>query len=124
MAHQFGGTAMVKVASIVAATSQHYGIPKGVLFSTRRDWNILRPRQVCMYLSRAMTNRSFPEIGRDLGQDGRVYDHTTVLHAYRRVARLCLDDKKMRADVAAIRRLARASSLGTTPEFVSPERTA
>ena len=97
---------MVTVAQISRAASDYYRIPQHVLFSPRRERPIVRPRQVVMYLAREMTQHSFPEIGRYLGQDGRVYDHTTVLYAWRRVNQLCADDDGTRNAVAAIRKRA------------------
>ena len=57
------------------------------------------PRQVSMYIAKVLTPRSLPEIGRRFG--GR--DHTTVLHAVRKIERLLLTDEKLAADVAAIK---------------------
>jgi chromosomal replication initiator protein len=61
-----------------------YGVPWIDLTSSRRTADIVRQRQVIMYLARVHTTRSFPEIGRKLG--GR--DHTTCLHGYRKIKKL------------------------------------
>ena len=67
--------------------------------SARRTANVVRPRQVAMYLSKVMTLRSLPEIGRRFG--GR--DHTTVLHAVRKIEGLTGSDEALREDVRALK---------------------
>lgn len=63
--------------------------------SAQRSRRVARPRQVAMFLARAITERSLPEIGRRFG--GR--DHTTVLHACRRIAALCDEDPNFRQEI-------------------------
>ncbi|MGH6888811.1 MAG: chromosomal replication initiator protein DnaA [Rhizomicrobium sp.] len=63
--------------------------------SSQRSRRVARPRQVAMFLARAITERSLPEIGRRFG--GR--DHTTVLHACRRIAALCDEDPTFRQEI-------------------------
>ncbi|HEY3778408.1 MAG TPA: chromosomal replication initiator protein DnaA [Rhizomicrobium sp.] len=63
--------------------------------SSQRSRRVARPRQVAMFLARAITERSLPEIGRRFG--GR--DHTTVLHACRRIAALCDEDPAFRQEI-------------------------
>ena len=60
---------------------KHFGVNRGDLLSSRRNRSIVRPRQIGMYLAKSLTARSLPEIGRRFG--GR--DHTTVLHAIRKI---------------------------------------
>ena len=61
--------------------ARQYNVSRADLLSSRRTANVVRPRQVAMYLAKTLTLRSLPEIGRRFG--GR--DHTTVLHAVRKI---------------------------------------
>ncbi|MGZ9034359.1 MAG: helix-turn-helix domain-containing protein, partial [Rhodospirillales bacterium] len=62
------------------------------------------PRQVAMYLAKQLTTRSLPEIGRKFG--GR--DHTTVMHAVRKVEELCAQDASFAEDLELLRRMLRS----------------
>lgn len=78
------------VFMIVRETSKFYGISMMDIKSARRTADVVKPRQVAMYLARALTLRSLPEIGRQVGRK----DHTTVLYAARKIgARIKLDDR-------------------------------
>jgi chromosomal replication initiator protein len=68
--------------------------------SSRRTANVVRPRQVAMYLSKVMTPRSLPEIGRRFG--GR--DHTTVLHAVRKIEGLVGNDTMLADEIEVLKR--------------------
>lgn len=76
------------VVEIQTAVADHYRVTKLDLLSERRARAIARPRQVAMWLCKRLTTRSLPDIGRRFG--GR--DHTTVLHAVRRIEALRLED--------------------------------
>jgi len=89
------------VASIIAAVCSHFWITRKELLSARRTRTIVRPRQVAMFLAKEMTPRSLPEIGRRFGNR----DHTTVLHACRKIASLIAADDPLAADVEAIRKV-------------------
>ena len=67
----------VKIEDIQRVVARQYNVSRSDLLSSRRTANVVRPRQVAMYLAKTLTLRSLPEIGRRFG--GR--DHTTVLHA-------------------------------------------
>ena len=67
----------VKIEDIQRIVARQYNVSRADLLSSRRTANVVRPRQVAMYLAKTLTLRSLPEIGRRFG--GR--DHTTVLHA-------------------------------------------
>jgi chromosomal replication initiator protein len=69
--------------------------------SSRRSRIVARPRQVAMYLSKQLTAHSLPEIGRKFG--GR--DHTTVMHACRRIEELLASDRALGEDVELLRRM-------------------
>ena len=69
--------------------------------SSRRTANVVRPRQIAMYLAKTLTLRSLPEIGRRFG--GR--DHTTVLHAVRKIEGLVGNDAVLAEEVEILKRL-------------------
>ena len=71
----------VKIEDIQRIVARQYNVSRSDLLSSRRTANVVRPRQVAMYLAKTLTLRSLPEIGRRFG--GR--DHTTVLHAVRKI---------------------------------------
>ena len=73
----------VKIEDIQRVVARQYNVSRSDLLSSRRTANVVRPRQVAMYLAKTLTLRSLPEIGRRFG--GR--DHTTVLHAVRKIER-------------------------------------
>ena len=74
----------VTIEEIQKRVAEHFNIRLADMHSARRARAVARPRQVAMYLAKQLTSRSLPEIGRKFG--GR--DHTTVLHACRKVAQL------------------------------------
>ncbi|MEC9201794.1 MAG: helix-turn-helix domain-containing protein, partial [Pseudomonadota bacterium] len=73
----------------------YYNVRMGDMLSARRSRAVARPRQIAMYLSKQLTTRSLPEIGRKFG--GR--DHTTVIHAVRKVESLRESDPSIEEDV-------------------------
>lgn len=75
---------VITIDRVQRAIAQEYGVTRNDLISSRRTKDIVRPRQIAMYLARHMTPRSLPEIARRFG--GR--DHTTALHAVRRISSL------------------------------------
>ncbi|MGN0917535.1 MAG: chromosomal replication initiator protein DnaA [Oxalobacter sp.] len=77
-----GPSNLVSVESIQKAVADYYRIKVADMYSKRRPANIARPRQIAMYLAKELTQKSLPEIGEQFG--GR--DHTTVLHAVRKIA--------------------------------------
>ncbi|MGD0143129.1 MAG: chromosomal replication initiator protein DnaA [Rhizomicrobium sp.] len=83
------------IEDIQRKTAEFYKIDLRDFHSALRSRRVARPRQVAMYLSRELTMRSLPEIGRRFG--GR--DHTTVLHACRRIAELCAADPMFKQEV-------------------------
>jgi chromosomal replication initiation ATPase DnaA len=90
----------IQIKTVIAAVAEHYGISASDIISSRRTANVVRPRQVAMYLAKTLTLRSLPEIGRRFG--GR--DHTTVLHAVRKIEGLLKQDSQLAADIAGIQR--------------------
>ena len=83
------------IEDIQRRTAEFYKLDLRDFHSPQRSRRVARPRQVAMYLARELTERSLPEIGRRFG--GR--DHTTVLHACRRIAALCEEDPVLKQEV-------------------------
>lgn len=90
----------VTVERIKQLVAEHCQVTMAELNSQRRLRSIARPRQLAMYLTKRFTSHSLPEIGRAFG--GK--DHTTVLHAVKRVEELCAQDDKLRKDVEELSR--------------------
>jgi len=86
---------LVTIENIQKTVAQYYKLRFADLISKRRTRSIARPRQVAMALSKELTNHSLPEIGDAFG--GR--DHTTVLHACRKVAELKEQDRGINEDI-------------------------
>jgi chromosomal replication initiator protein len=90
----------VTLENIQKTVADFYRVRVNDMLSKRRSRSIARPRQVAMALAKELTNHSLPEIGDAFG--GR--DHTTVLHACRKVAELRAEDSKLNEDYAALQR--------------------
>jgi chromosomal replication initiator protein len=90
----------ISIDEIQSKVSEHYRIRKAEMTSARRAREVARPRQVAMYLSKQLTPRSLPEIGRRFG--GR--DHTTVIHAVRQIEKLRAQDAELDADIRLLTR--------------------
>ncbi len=85
------------IGRIIMLVAQHFSITKRDMLSARKMYEISRPRMIVMYLARHFTNRSLPDIGQRLNKD-----HTTCLHAVRRIAELRLKDSVMCQDIAEL----------------------
>ncbi|ODT85156.1 chromosomal replication initiator protein DnaA [Phenylobacterium sp. SCN 70-31] len=90
----------VTVDMIQKTVAEHYALKQADLISERRARAVARPRQVAMWLAKQITTRSLPDIGRRFG--GR--DHTTVLHAVRRIEALKAEDPGIARDVDVLLR--------------------
>ena len=90
----------VKIEDIQRVVARQYNVSRSDLLSSRRTANVVRPRQVAMYLAKTLTLRSLPEIGRRFG--GR--DHTTVLHAVRKIENLIGSDNSLADEIEALKR--------------------
>ena len=90
----------VKIEDIQRIVARQYSVSRADLLSSRRTANVVRPRQVAMYLSKVLTLRSLPEIGRRFG--GR--DHTTVLHAVRKIEGLVGNDAMLADEIEVLKR--------------------
>ena len=84
-----------------ARVAEHFNIKLAEMTSSRRARVVARPRQVAMYLAKQLTSRSLPEIGRKFG--GR--DHTTVMHAVKKIEELIASDRALAEDVELLRRM-------------------
>ncbi len=91
----------VTIEEIQKRVAEHYHLRLSEMSSARRARNVARPRQVAMYLSKQLTSRSLPEIGRKFGNR----DHTTVMHACSRVAEIMGVDAGFAEDVELLRRM-------------------
>jgi chromosomal replication initiator protein len=90
----------IKIEDIQRVVARQYNVSRSDLLSSRRTANVVRPRQVAMYLAKTLTLRSLPEIGRRFG--GR--DHTTVLHAVRKIEALVARDVALSEEVESLKR--------------------
>jgi chromosomal replication initiator protein len=86
-----GDAPEVSIERIQTAVTDRFGLSMEELCGERRTQSIVYPRQVAMYLSRELTDASLPKIGREFG--GR--DHTTVIHATSKIARLIREDRSV-----------------------------
>ena len=86
-----GEAAVVSIERIQELVCDRFGVTLGELKSERRSQSIVYPRQVAMYLSRELTDSSLPKIGKHFG--GR--DHTTVIHATSKIARMIREDRSV-----------------------------
>ena len=91
----------VTIEEIQKKVAEHFNIRLVDMHSARRARAVARPRQVAMYLSKQLTARSLPEIGRKFG--GR--DHTTVMHAVKKVEELRSTDNSFHEDVELLKRM-------------------
>jgi chromosomal replication initiator protein len=91
----------IRIEDIQRVVARHYSVTRTELVSARRTRTVVKPRQVAMYLAKVMTPRSLPEIGRRFGNR----DHTTVLHAVRKIEGLAKDDNKLEQELELLQRL-------------------
>ena len=90
----------VKIEDIQKLVASHYNVSRSDILSERRTAAVVKPRQIAMYLAKVLTLRSLPEIGRRFG--GR--DHTTVLHAVRKIEKLLGEDTGHNDEVELLKR--------------------
>ena len=95
----------ITIDEIQNKVSSYYNISIGDLISSRRLRSFARPRQVAMYLAKKLTSRSLPEIGRKFG--GR--DHTTVIHAVKKIDQLKSENEKFDEDVNVLTQIITSS---------------
>ncbi len=91
----------VKIEDIQRLVANHYNVSRADILSSRRTATVVRPRQIAMYLAKSLTLRSLPEIGRRFG--GR--DHTTVLHAVRKIEGMVTTDQELAGEIDHLKRM-------------------
>ncbi|MGF1650283.1 MAG: chromosomal replication initiator protein DnaA [Hyphomicrobiaceae bacterium] len=91
----------IRVEDILKVVSRHYGVSRGDILSQRRHRSVVWPRQIGMYLAKQMTARSLPEIGRRFGNR----DHTTVIHAIRKVDGELTNNHRLREEIEELKKL-------------------
>jgi len=98
---RIGEPRSIKVEEIQQVVCKHFSVTKADLLSSCRARTLVRPRQIAMYIAKVMTGRSLPEIGRRFGNR----DHTTVLHAVRKIEDMVNKDKVLAQEIELLRRL-------------------
>ncbi len=91
----------VTIEEIQRRVAEHYNIKLADMSSPRRARQVSRPRQIAMYLAKQLTTKSLPDIGRSFG--GR--DHTTVMHAVKKVEELASGDISFAEDIDLLKRM-------------------
>ena len=95
----------LRIDDIQKVVGRHFNVSRAEILSSKRTRTIVRPRQIAMYLVKRLTRKSLPEIGRHFG--GR--DHTTALHAVRRVEELMESDSNFRDEVKLLQEMVEKS---------------
>ena len=95
----FSQIKVITVDKIQNVVSNYFNIPLSEMLSQRRSRPLARPRQIAMFLSKKMTTRSLPEIGRRFSNR----DHTTVIHAVKTITRLSEQDDEMKKNINQIK---------------------
>ena len=95
----------ISIALIQQQVSLYFNLKVSEMSSPRRSINIARPRQMAMYLCKEITSFSYPEIGKAFG--GK--DHTTVMHAVKKIEALSIADLKLKKDLIDLRKLIRSN---------------
>jgi len=90
----------IKVEDILRIVSRHFAVSRADILSDRRHRSVVRPRQIGMYLAKQLTSRSLPEIGRRFGNR----DHTTVLHAIRKIDKELGDNPRLKDEIEELKR--------------------
>ena len=90
----------IKIEDILRVISRHFGVSKGDILSQRRHRSVVWPRQIGMFLAKQLTSRSLPEIGRRFGNR----DHTTVLHAIRKIEGQLKDKPQLRDELEELKK--------------------
>jgi len=91
----------IKIEDIQKLVATHFNVSRADILSSRRTANVVKPRQIAMYLAKILTPRSLPEIGRRFG--GR--DHTTVLHAVRKIDAMVAKDNALKRELDLLKQL-------------------
>ena len=89
----------ISITNIKQQVSSYYNLELSDMSSSRRSINIAKPRQIAMFLCKSLTSHSYPEIGRSFG--GK--DHTTVIHAFKKIETLLKDDKRLKKQISELK---------------------
>ena len=89
----------IKIEDILRIVSRHYAVTRADIVSQRRHRSVVWPRQIGMYLAKQLTSRSLPDIGRRFGDR----DHTTVLHAIRKIDRELEGNTRLRDELETLK---------------------
>ena len=98
---QGGEPRRVRIEDIIKTVSRHFGVSKPDILSQRRHRSVVWPRQIGMYLAKQLTARSLPEIGRRFGNR----DHTTVLHAIRKIEGALDGNQRLRDEIDDLKKM-------------------
>ena len=98
-----GGEPEITAGLIIAQTAAYFGLSIEELTGPSRGRHLVMARQIAMYLCRELTDLSLPKIGQQFGNR----DHTTVLHAIRKIEQLMNDDNQLREEIELLKRLLR-----------------
>ena len=90
---------LITIEDIQKKVSEHFSVKMSEMFSARRSKSVVIPRQVAMYLSKELTNLSYPEIGRNFG--GK--DHTTIIHASKKIDKLLNENSYLSEDIKLLK---------------------
>jgi chromosomal replication initiator protein len=91
----------IRIEDILKVVSRHFGVSRSDILSQRRHRSVVWPRQIGMYLAKQMTTRSLPEIGRRFGNR----DHTTVLHAIRKIDGELENNPRLKDEIEDLKKL-------------------
>ncbi len=91
----------IRIEDIIKIVSRHFGVSKPDILSQRRHRSVVWPRQIGMYLAKQLTARSLPEIGRRFGNR----DHTTVLHAIRKIESAIDNNQRLREEIDDLKKM-------------------
>lgn len=91
----------IKIKGIQELVARHFNVSREDILSARRTANVMLPRHIAMYLSKLLTLRSLPEIGRRFGNR----DHTTVLNAVRKITGLVTADPALAAEIELLKEM-------------------
>ena len=96
-----GQTPKITVDKIQRVVAEHYGMSREELLGRSRQQSIVRPRQIAIFMAKRLTQRSLPDLGRRFGNR----DHTTIIHAVRRIETLSEKDEQIRSEIAHFTRI-------------------
>lgn len=89
---------LATIREISLTVARFYGVEEGEVYSHRKTAKVVRPRMVAFYLSKVLTRKSYPELGRDFNRD-----HTTILHAVQKVEKMMAESPALAAEIKLLR---------------------